>query len=217
MKDPRCCPTVVPLATLGLYDYHDHRGPASTHPLVLPVGSLFASCASRKLVNAREWMLWIRSIRTCTHCLDPSFYCRAQKCTELIEQLGEVDDEIAEFFLNNARLAAAIRRVTISLKFSPIFPGSAIKNTAVQPLCLRTSRVRQSVRSLRTIRRSLRARATGGACSSGRLPCSFLIPSFHSPSNQSVLRYPTPLARSTASGKKTLLIPVAHFRHEESS
>lgn len=63
----------------------------------------------------------------------------AEKRTELIEQLAEVDDEIAELFLNdahpsNAQLAAAIRRATVSLKFSPVFLGSAIKNTAVQPL-----------------------------------------------------------------------------------
>lgn len=62
-----------------------------------------------------------------------------QKRTELIEQLAEVDDEIAELFLNdalpsNTQLAAAIRRATVSLKFSPVFLGSAIKNTAVQPL-----------------------------------------------------------------------------------
>jgi elongation factor G len=62
-----------------------------------------------------------------------------QKRAELIEQLAEVDDEIAEFFLNDAlpsssQLAAAIQRATVSLKFSPVFLGSAIKNTAVQPL-----------------------------------------------------------------------------------
>ncbi|KAI0295312.1 elongation factor G mitochondrial [Multifurca ochricompacta] len=62
-----------------------------------------------------------------------------QKRTELIEQLAEVDDEIAELFLNDAlpsneQLAGAIRRATVSLKFSPVFLGSAIKNTAVQPM-----------------------------------------------------------------------------------
>jgi elongation factor G len=62
-----------------------------------------------------------------------------QKRQELIEQLAEVDDEIAELFLNdalpsNVQLAAAIRRATVSLKFSPVFLGSAVKNTAVQPL-----------------------------------------------------------------------------------
>jgi elongation factor G len=61
------------------------------------------------------------------------------KRNELIEQLAEVDEEIGEVFLNdevptNEQIAAAIRRSTINLKFSPVFMGSAIKNTAVQPL-----------------------------------------------------------------------------------
>lgn len=61
------------------------------------------------------------------------------KRTELIEQLAEVDDTIGEIVLmdevpSNNDIAAAIRRATISLKFSPVFLGSAIKNTAVQPL-----------------------------------------------------------------------------------
>ncbi|KAN0137586.1 P-loop containing nucleoside triphosphate hydrolase protein [Lactarius tabidus] len=62
-----------------------------------------------------------------------------QKRTELIEQLAEVDDEIADIFLHDAlpsnnQLAVAIRRATVSLKFSPVFLDSAMKNTAVQPL-----------------------------------------------------------------------------------
>ncbi|KAI0052802.1 elongation factor G mitochondrial [Auriscalpium vulgare] len=62
-----------------------------------------------------------------------------QKRTELIEQLAEVDDAIADLVLDDAepsniQLAEAIRRATVSLKFSPVFLGSAIKNTAVQPL-----------------------------------------------------------------------------------
>lgn len=61
------------------------------------------------------------------------------KRAELIEQLAEVDEEIGEIFLNdetpsNDQIADAIRRATIGLKFSPVFLGSAVKNTAVQPL-----------------------------------------------------------------------------------
>ncbi|KAF9267611.1 elongation factor G, mitochondrial [Marasmius fiardii PR-910] len=61
------------------------------------------------------------------------------KRTELIEQLAEVDEEIGDLVLadeqpTNVQLADAIRRATTSLKFSPVFLGSAIKNTAVQPL-----------------------------------------------------------------------------------
>jgi hypothetical protein len=62
-----------------------------------------------------------------------------EKHTELIKQLAKVDDKIAELFLNdahpsNAQLTTAIWHVTVSLKISSVFLGSAIKNTAVQPL-----------------------------------------------------------------------------------
>ncbi|KAA1473312.1 elongation factor G mitochondrial [Dentipellis sp. KUC8613] len=62
-----------------------------------------------------------------------------EKRNELLEQLAEVDDEIGELFLTDqevtpVQLAAAIRRNTVALKFTPVFLGSAIKNTAVQPM-----------------------------------------------------------------------------------
>ena len=62
-----------------------------------------------------------------------------EKRRELIEQLAEVDDVIGELLImdedpTTPQLAEAIRRATIGLKFSPVFLGSAIKNTAVQPL-----------------------------------------------------------------------------------
>ncbi|KAI0367852.1 elongation factor G mitochondrial [Pilatotrama ljubarskyi] len=62
-----------------------------------------------------------------------------EKRRELIEQLAEVDDQMGEMLImdeepNTQQLAEAIRRATIGLKFSPVFLGSAIKNTAVQPL-----------------------------------------------------------------------------------
>ncbi|XP_006456450.1 hypothetical protein AGABI2DRAFT_228411 [Agaricus bisporus var. bisporus H97] len=62
-----------------------------------------------------------------------------EKRQELIEQLAEVDEEMGEIFLNdevptNDQIASAIRRSTVGLNFSPVFLGSAIKNTAVQPL-----------------------------------------------------------------------------------
>lgn len=60
------------------------------------------------------------------------------KRTELIEMVAEVDDELAEAYLEEEvtteLLKAAIRRATIALKFSPVFMGSAFKNKAVQPL-----------------------------------------------------------------------------------
>ncbi|QRV81024.1 Elongation factor Tu GTP binding domain [Ceratobasidium sp. AG-Ba] len=62
-----------------------------------------------------------------------------QKRAELIETLADVDDAIADLFLAEEpitpdQLVAAIRRSTIGLKFTPVFLGSAIKNTGVQPM-----------------------------------------------------------------------------------
>ncbi|KAF8337323.1 elongation factor G, mitochondrial [Cantharellus anzutake] len=61
------------------------------------------------------------------------------KRQELIEALADVDEEIADLFLaeeeiTSNHLVDAIRRNTIGLKFSPVFLGSAIKNTGVQPM-----------------------------------------------------------------------------------
>jgi elongation factor G len=56
-----------------------------------------------------------------------------------LEQLAEVDDEIGEMLIMDeepsvAQVAEAIRRATVGLKFTPVFLGSAIKNTGVQSL-----------------------------------------------------------------------------------
>lgn len=57
----------------------------------------------------------------------------------LIETLADVDDEIAEIFLEERtptqeQIKAAIRRATISLKFTPVFMGSALADKSVQPM-----------------------------------------------------------------------------------
>ncbi|KIY43189.1 translation elongation factor G [Fistulina hepatica ATCC 64428] len=62
-----------------------------------------------------------------------------EKRQELIEALSDVDDEIGDIVLadelpSNRQIQDAIRRATVSCKFSPVFIGSAVKNTAVQPL-----------------------------------------------------------------------------------
>ncbi|KAI7902503.1 translation elongation factor G [Cokeromyces recurvatus] len=62
-----------------------------------------------------------------------------EKRHELIEQLANVDDEIADIYLmedipTTEQFLSAIRRATISLKFTPVLMGSAFKNTAIQPL-----------------------------------------------------------------------------------
>jgi elongation factor G len=58
---------------------------------------------------------------------------------ELVSRLAEVDDEIAELWLNDkpiasGQLRAAIRRATIANRFVPVVGGSAYKFIGVQPL-----------------------------------------------------------------------------------
>ena len=62
-----------------------------------------------------------------------------EKRRKLIETLADVDDEIAEIFLEEGtptieQIKAAVRRATISLKFTPVFMGSALADKSVQPM-----------------------------------------------------------------------------------
>lgn len=62
-----------------------------------------------------------------------------EKRQELIEQLSEVDDTMADIFLEEREptleeLAASIRRATLTCRFSPAYMGSAIKNKGVQAM-----------------------------------------------------------------------------------
>ncbi|MBP7844577.1 MAG: elongation factor G [Proteobacteria bacterium] len=66
-----------------------------------------------------------------------------EKCAaarnDLIAALGDFDDKIAEKYLNEeevteAELIPAIRKATLSLKFVPVFVGTAFKNKGVQVL-----------------------------------------------------------------------------------
>ncbi|KAL8283231.1 hypothetical protein RQP46_006009 [Phenoliferia psychrophenolica] len=69
----------------------------------------------------------------------PAEFLEAAKArrAELIETLADVDDELADAWLEEreitgVEIAAAIRRATIALKFSPVFLGSALANKSVQ-------------------------------------------------------------------------------------
>lgn len=60
-----------------------------------------------------------------------------EKRQVLVETLADVDDEIAELFLEEQepsveQIKNAIRRATIARKFSPVLMGSALANTGVQ-------------------------------------------------------------------------------------
>uniref|UniRef100_A0A060SXB9 Elongation factor G, mitochondrial n=1 Tax=Blastobotrys adeninivorans TaxID=409370 RepID=A0A060SXB9_BLAAD len=63
----------------------------------------------------------------------------AEKRNLLIETLADVDDEIAEIYLDEKtptpeQIKAAIRRSTIARKFTPCLMGSALANRSVQPV-----------------------------------------------------------------------------------
>ncbi len=58
---------------------------------------------------------------------------------KLIEQLADIDDEIAEKYLDGEELSvetlkAAIRKGTIASQLNPVLTGSAFKNKGVQPM-----------------------------------------------------------------------------------
>lgn len=62
-----------------------------------------------------------------------------EKRSLLIETLADVDEHIAEIFLDERvpspdEIKAAIRRATISLKFSPVLMGTALADKSVQPM-----------------------------------------------------------------------------------
>lgn len=62
-----------------------------------------------------------------------------ERRAKLIETLADVDDEMANIFLDEREptaeeITAAIRRATIALKFTPVFMGSALADKFVQPM-----------------------------------------------------------------------------------
>lgn len=62
-----------------------------------------------------------------------------EKRNVMIEAIADVDDEIAEIFLDEKipspeQLKAAVRRATIARKFTPVFMGSALADKSIQPL-----------------------------------------------------------------------------------
>ncbi|KAF5101476.1 hypothetical protein DV451_002173 [Geotrichum candidum] len=63
----------------------------------------------------------------------------AEKRATLIETLADVDDEMAEIFLDERtpspeEIVQAIRRATIARKFTPVLMGSALANRSIQPV-----------------------------------------------------------------------------------
>jgi elongation factor G len=63
----------------------------------------------------------------------------AERRAKLIETLADVDDQMAELFLDEIepseqQIREAIRRATISLKFTPVMMGTALGDKSIQPM-----------------------------------------------------------------------------------
>ena len=88
-----------------------------------------------------------------------------EKRKKMIETLADVDEEIAELFLEEKeptieQIKAAVRRATISLNFSPVFMGSALADKSIQPMLRLPA---QPIRSREHGARSTAARSTSQA------------------------------------------------------
>ena len=62
-----------------------------------------------------------------------------EKRIELIEALADLDDGVADLFLDDEEMDAAflkeaLRRATVAQEVVPVFMGTALRNTGVQPL-----------------------------------------------------------------------------------
>lgn len=107
----------------------------------LPMGLEDAHAGVVDIVRRRAVLFEGAKGETVTEAPVPEEYKQLMetKRVELIERLAEVDDRMAELYLEGGEISAdelaqSIRRATVSLKFFPVFMGSAYKNKGVQLL-----------------------------------------------------------------------------------
>ncbi|TVP77538.1 MAG: elongation factor G [Puniceicoccaceae bacterium] len=114
---------------------------ANAHPIFLPIGSEedFIGLIDLVAMEARVYDAADASGMSYETVGIPAEYLdQAQEYREkLIEALADVDDDLADKYLEGEALEAndiraAIRKTTISLEFCPVIPGSAFKNKGVQ-------------------------------------------------------------------------------------
>ncbi|MCC6352356.1 MAG: elongation factor G [Verrucomicrobiae bacterium] len=116
---------------------------ANAHPILIPIGAEDNLKGQIDVVNQRA------IIYSDSDQLGSTYEVRdlegaekdiaAQALSELVDAVANVDDQIAELYLEEKRptveqLKAAIRRATIANKFVPVVGGSAFKNKGVQYL-----------------------------------------------------------------------------------
>ena len=116
----------------------------SSHPMVvqLPMGleEGFRGIIDLVRMRAVEWIGDVTGAGFLETEIPAEFLRQAKSArVELIEALGEVDDEILALYvegaeITEARLRAALRRATIGGLAIPVLFGAAFKNKGVQPL-----------------------------------------------------------------------------------
>ncbi|HEV7807663.1 MAG TPA: elongation factor G [Solirubrobacteraceae bacterium] len=114
---------------------------ANAVPLQIPIGSESAFKGIIDLVEMKA-IVYKDDLGKDQDTIDiPAGYAdaAAEAREHLLSQLADMDDEIAELFLDEAEvptpmLKAAIRKHTLSIEITPVLCGSAFKNKGVQPL-----------------------------------------------------------------------------------
>lgn len=111
-------------------------------PLLLPMGSEkeFAGLIDLVRMNSIRYEDESQGVRFTAHEIPAELLPLAKEWrSRLEESVAETSDELTEKFISGApisfeEMVAAIRAATISLKITPVFCGSALKNKGVQRL-----------------------------------------------------------------------------------
>ena len=114
---------------------------ANAVPLQIPIGSESAFKGIIDLVEMKA-IVYLDDLGKDQDVIEiPADHADAAEAARehLLSQLADMDDEIAELFLDEAEvptamLKAAIRKHTLSIEITPVLCGSAFKNKGVQPL-----------------------------------------------------------------------------------
>jgi elongation factor G len=120
------------------------RDRIKAHPIVtqIPMGieDSFTGVVDLASMRAIEWVGDTTGAAFLDREIPASLLKNAKSArAEMIEALGEVDDEIFALYvdgaeISSARIRAAIRRATIAGRAIPVLMGAAFKNKGVQPL-----------------------------------------------------------------------------------
>ena len=111
-------------------------------PLQIPMGAEDAFVGVVDLLEMKA-LVWDRDPQGVEYSVDkvpPEFEGQAQEAREaLLETLADVDDAVAELYLEGEEipldlLRGAIRKATLRGDVVPVFCGSALRNKGVQPL-----------------------------------------------------------------------------------